>query len=138
MPEPQTDFIFSIISEEFGFLGIIIVSILFILIIYRGFRISKHCEDRFGKFLAFGITFGISFQALLNLMVVVGSKKSANTTHLAQLLTAITKTIHIEDENELDNYKNIIINSQNIGVTAGASTPDNIIKEVINKLERTK
>lgn len=72
LPEPQTDFIFSIISEEFGFLGIIIVSILFILIIYRGFRISKHCEDRFGKFLAFGITFGISFQALLNLMVVVG------------------------------------------------------------------
>ena len=72
-----------------------------------------------------------------DLMVVVGSKKSANTTHLAQLLGDITKTIHIEDENELDNYKDIIIKSQNIGVTAGASTPDNIIKEVINKLERT-
>ena len=72
-----------------------------------------------------------------DLMVVVGSKKSANTTHLAQLLQAITKTIHIEDENELDNYKDVIIKSQNIGVTAGASTPDNIIKEVINKLERT-
>ena len=37
-----------------------------------------------------------------DLMVVVGSKKSANTTHLAQLLKAITQTIHIEDENELD------------------------------------
>ncbi len=72
-----------------------------------------------------------------DLMVVVGSKKSANTTHLAQLLTAITKTIHIEDENELDNFKDVIIKSDNIGVTAGASTPDNIIKEVINKLERT-
>ena len=70
-------------------------------------------------------------------MVVVGSKKSANTTHLAALLDDITQTIHIEDENELDNYKEIIIKSQNIGVTAGASTPDNIIKEVINKLERT-
>ncbi len=73
-----------------------------------------------------------------DLMVVVGSKKSANTTHLAQLLKDITKTIHIEDENELDNYQKIIKQSQNIGVTAGASTPDNIIKEVINKLERTE
>ena len=72
-----------------------------------------------------------------DLMVVVGSKKSANTTHLAQLLKDITQTIHIEDENELDNYKDIIAKKDNIGVTAGASTPDNIIKEVINKLERT-
>ena len=72
LPEPQTDFIFSIISEEFGFLGILIVSSLFMLIIYRGFRISRMCEDRFGKYLAFGITFGLAFQTLLNLMVVVG------------------------------------------------------------------
>ena len=72
LPEPQTDFIFSIISEEFGFLGVLIVSSLFILIIYRGFRISKNCEDKFGKYLAFGITFGLSFQTILNLMVVVG------------------------------------------------------------------
>ncbi len=72
LPEPQTDFIFSIISEEFGFLGVIIVSSLFLLIIYRGFKISKECEDRFGKYLAFGITFALAFQTILNLMVVVG------------------------------------------------------------------
>lgn len=72
LPEPQTDFIFAIISEEFGFLGVLIVSLLFILIIYRGFRIAIHCEDKFGKYLAFGITFQLAFQALLNLMVVVG------------------------------------------------------------------
>ena len=72
LPEPQTDFIFSIISEEFGFMGVLIVAILFIIIIYRGFRISKNCENRFGKYLAFGITFQLAFQALLNLMVVVG------------------------------------------------------------------
>ncbi len=72
LPEPQTDFIFSIISEEFGFMGVLIVASLFILIIYRGFRISKNCENKFGKYLAFGITFGFAFQALLNLMVVVG------------------------------------------------------------------
>ena len=72
LPEPQTDFIFAIISEEFGFLGILIVSVLFIIIIYRGFRISTHCQNKFGKYLSFGITFQLAFQALLNLMVVVG------------------------------------------------------------------
>ena len=72
LPEPQTDFIFAIISEEFGFLGILIVASLFLLIIYRGFHISIHCENKFGKYLSFGITFQLAFQALLNLMVVVG------------------------------------------------------------------
>ena len=72
LPEPQTDFIFAIISEEFGFLGILIVTSIFLLIIYRGFRIAIHCENKFGKYLAFGITFQLAFQCLLNLMVVVG------------------------------------------------------------------
>ena len=72
LPEPQTDFIFAIISEEFGFLGVLIISILFILIIYRGFRISIHCENKFGKYVSFGISFQLAFQAILNLMVVVG------------------------------------------------------------------
>ena len=72
LPEPQTDFIFAIISEEFGFLGVLIVSSIFLLMIYRGFRIAIHCENKFGKYLAFGITFQLAFQCLLNLMVVVG------------------------------------------------------------------
>ena len=72
LPEPQTDFIFAIISEEFGFMGILIVASIFILIIYRGFRISINCENKFGKYLSFGITFQLAFQCLLNLMVVVG------------------------------------------------------------------
>lgn len=72
LPEPQTDFIFSIISEELGFLGIIIVSALFLTIIYRGIKISLNSRDLFSKYLSFGIIFQISFQALLNLMVVVG------------------------------------------------------------------
>lgn len=72
LPEPQTDFIFAIISEEFGFLGVLIVATLFITIIYSGLKISMKCQDNFGKFLAFGITFGLAFQTILNLMVVVG------------------------------------------------------------------
>jgi len=72
-----------------------------------------------------------------DLMIVVGSKKSANTTHLAQILSKITKTIHIEHQNELENYKNEIKFAEKIGVTAGASTPDNIINAVIENLENT-
>ena len=72
LPEPQTDFIFSIISEELGFIGIIIITTLFIIIIYRGFKISMSQEDKFSKYLAYGITFSIAFQTILNLMVVVG------------------------------------------------------------------
>jgi Bacterial cell division membrane protein len=72
LPEPQTDFIFSIISEEFGFLGILIIATLFITIIVTGFKIAYKCEDKFGKYLCFGIMFCFSFQTVMNLMVVVG------------------------------------------------------------------
>ena len=72
LPEPQTDFIFSIISEEFGFLGVLIVVLLFLFIIINGLIISYKTDDLFGKYLSFGIIFSLSFQALLNLMVVVG------------------------------------------------------------------
>ncbi len=71
-----------------------------------------------------------------DLMVVVGSKKSANTTHLAEILSGITKTLHIETPEDLKNYTEIIKNSQNIGITAGASTPENIIKNVIQEIEK--
>lgn len=70
-----------------------------------------------------------------DLMIVVGSKKSANTTHLAEILKGITKTIHIEDDKELENYENVILDANNIAITAGASTPVNIIENVINKLK---
>ena len=72
LPEPQTDFIFSIINEEFGFLGSIVIVGLFLTLFINGFKISKNVEDLFGKYLSFGIIFGLSFQTILNLMVVVG------------------------------------------------------------------
>ena len=72
LPEPQTDFIFSIISEEFGFLGICIVSSLFLIIFYRCIRIALETDDLFSKYLVFGLAFMLIFQTLLNLMVVVG------------------------------------------------------------------
>ena len=72
LPEPQTDFIFAIISEELGFVGVLVVITLLSLIIFTCFKISLKTNDLFGKYLSFGISFSITFQALLNLMVVVG------------------------------------------------------------------
>ncbi len=70
-----------------------------------------------------------------DLMVVVGSKKSANTTHLAEILKDFTKTIHIENDTELEEYKDLFKNVNNIGITAGASTPQVIIDKVIEKIK---
>ena len=72
LPEPQTDFIFSIICEEFGVAGAIIVVGLFLIILYRCIKISTKCEDLFGKYLSFGILFQMMFQTIMNLSVVVG------------------------------------------------------------------
>lgn len=72
LPEPQTDFIFSIISEEFGFLGVVIVCSFFFFIFYRMLRIALRSNDLFQKYLVFGLAFGIFIQAALNLAVVVG------------------------------------------------------------------
>jgi len=70
----------------------------------------------------------------VELMIVVGSKASANTSHLAEIIKPIKETILIETSEELENYKNIIDKTQKIGVTAGASTPEYVINEVINRI----
>lgn len=72
LPEPQTDFIFSIIAEEFGVVGAFIVVGLFSIILYRSIKIATNTKDLFSKYLAFGIIFQLIFQTLMNLMVVIG------------------------------------------------------------------
>ena len=72
LPEPQTDFIFSIISEEFGFLGVLTVCGFFFFIFYRMLRIALRSNDLFSKYLAFGLASLLFIQAALNLAVVVG------------------------------------------------------------------
>ena len=72
LPEPQTDFIFSIISEEFGVMGVLIVVSLFALLLYFGFKIAVNTKDEFAKYLSFGLIFQIIIQAILNLSVVIG------------------------------------------------------------------
>lgn len=69
-----------------------------------------------------------------DLVIVVGSKKSANTTHLAEILKEITHTIHIENADELNEYKDLTQRAKNISITAGASTPQDVIDEVVRRL----
>lgn len=73
LPEPQTDFIFSILSEELGFIGGSFVICLFILLIWRGMRTAITAPDLFGTFLATGITGMIAVQVIINIGVVTGS-----------------------------------------------------------------
>lgn len=70
LPEPQNDFIAAIYAEEFGFIGVFLLIILFILFIYRGIIIASKAKDIFGKLLAIGIVALFSFEIVINLMVV--------------------------------------------------------------------
>jgi len=70
LPDQHTDFIFSIIGEELGFIGAVAIIILFIVFLWRGFLISLKSRDTFGLLLAAGITSLIVFQALVNISVV--------------------------------------------------------------------
>ena len=72
LPEPQTDFIFAIISEEFGIMGITILSILFITLFVNVIKISMNTNDLFAKYLSFGLIMGIMIQTVLNICVVIG------------------------------------------------------------------
>ena len=73
LPEPQNDFIFAIICEELGFIGALLVIILFALFIWRGVYISLHARDRFGMMLGLGITFQFGIQAVFNICVVTNT-----------------------------------------------------------------
>jgi cell division protein FtsW len=72
LPEPQTDFIYSVISEEFGLIGATLVMLTFCVIAWRGYSIATRTTDRFGAFLALGLTALVAVQALINISVVLG------------------------------------------------------------------
>lgn len=73
VPEPQNDFIFSIVCEELGFVGAAIIVILFGLLVWRGFVIAMRSPDKFGCLLAIGLTFQVGLQAALNMLVVTNT-----------------------------------------------------------------
>lgn len=73
IPEPHNDFIFSILAEELGFVGCVIVILLFAIFIWRGIITAMRAPDMFGSLLACGITALIGFQAIMNIAVVTSS-----------------------------------------------------------------
>jgi cell division protein FtsW len=72
LPEPHTDFIYSVISEELGLIGATAVVICFCVVTWRGMRVSLRAPDTFGSFLALGLTTMVAVQAFVNISVVLG------------------------------------------------------------------
>ncbi|MFO7644070.1 MAG: putative lipid II flippase FtsW [Desulfosarcina sp.] len=72
LPEPHTDFIFSVVGEELGLIGVMIVILLYGIILTRGICIARNTPDRFGSFMAMGITVTIGLQVCINMGVALG------------------------------------------------------------------
>lgn len=72
LPEAHTDFILSVVGEEFGMLGVLFVTAAFLFFVIQGIRIALRCQDPFGMMLAFGITCLIGLSAFINFGVVMG------------------------------------------------------------------
>ena len=72
LPEPHTDFIFSVIGEELGLLGVLVILGLYVLIFWRGVWIARNTEDSFGAFMAVGLTAAIGLQVCVNMGVALG------------------------------------------------------------------
>ena len=73
IPEPQNDFIFSVVCEELGFIGAVIILLLFALLIWRGMIIAMKAKDKFGSLLGIGLTAQVGLQVILNIAVVTNT-----------------------------------------------------------------
>ena len=73
LPEPHNDFIFSVVCEELGFVGAVLVIVLFALLVWRGITIGMKAPDKFGSMLAIGLTIQVGIQAFMNMAVVTNT-----------------------------------------------------------------
>ena len=73
LPEPENDFVFSVICEELGFLGALIIITLFVMLVWRGVTVSLHAQDKFGMLLGVGLILQVGLQAILNIAVVTNT-----------------------------------------------------------------
>lgn len=73
VPEPQNDFIFSIVCEELGLIGALLIIAAFALLFWRGFVIALSSPDKFGAYLSIGLSFQVALQAALNILVVTNT-----------------------------------------------------------------
>jgi cell division protein FtsW len=72
LPEPHTDFIFSVIGEELGLFGVLVIILLYLIIIWKGIRIARDAPDLFGGYLAIGLTAALGLQICINMGVALG------------------------------------------------------------------
>ncbi|HPS26356.1 MAG TPA: putative peptidoglycan glycosyltransferase FtsW [Bacteroidales bacterium] len=72
LPQAYSDFIYAIILEEYGFLGGLVVMLLYMILLFRGIRLASKCDKIFGALLGLGVSFAIVFQAVINMGIVVG------------------------------------------------------------------
>ena len=72
LPKPYNDYIFSVACEELGFIGALLIILLFVMLIWRGFYIAFNARDKFGAMIVIGITSHVAVQALFNIGVVTG------------------------------------------------------------------
>lgn len=117
LPFAESDFVFSVIAEEFGLLGSIVILALYFVLIVCGIKIAMHAKNKFGCFLATGITAIIAVQTLLNVSVVSGLIPptglplpfiSSGSTSIVVFLSAIGVLLNIEKQN-----KNSFLHFQN-------------------------
>jgi cell division protein FtsW len=111
LPEPQNDYIFAILAEELGLVGVVVVVALFAVFIWRGLKIAFKAHDTFGSLLAIGITSLIGIQALFNIAVVTSSVPptgvslpffSAGGTSLMILMAAVGVLLNISRHSDYD------------------------------------
>lgn len=111
LPEPQNDFIFAIVSEEIGFIGDVLLLLLFAMFIWRGFVIAIKCKDKFGTLLCSGLIVQVGVQVIYNIAVV--TKIVPNTgiplpffsyggTSLFMLLIQMGVILSISRENNME------------------------------------
>ena len=111
IPEPQNDFIFSVVCEELGFVGAVLILFLFALLVWRGMVISMRAKDKFGALLGIGLTALVGLQVILNIAVVTNTIPNTGIslpffsyggTSLLMLLAqmgiilSISRTAHLE------------------------------------------
>lgn len=111
LPEPIGDSIFAIVSEELGMVGAMFLVTLFILFALRGYKIAKNAPDQFGRLVAVGVTSWVIFQALINIMAIVGLIPltgvplpfiSYGSTSLIFLMVAIGILLNISRHSKID------------------------------------
>ena len=109
LPFAESDFILSIIGEEIGFIGVVLLCFVYIALIFAIIKIALNAKDRFGSMLASGVAFVIAVQTLLNIAVVTGSIPptglplpfiSAGSTSLVVFMSAIGVVLNINKQSK--------------------------------------